>query len=565
MKKLSIVAASIIGVLGLSACSSSHSPEVQDAFTRINEKLKGGFEERVKTIEMKRQSIGQIKHGPAYHDINNYSLIETDSRRLPTSFDQRAFIKDDEEPFTVDTFSALLYSAYGIVIDVSSPDLQLLAGKKNDNSPTVADPTRRSVNADSASDYEGVIDLIGQGANETDRDDLQLKPFKFKDGTVREMLDYVSILNGLKWKYDNDFKKGYLYVYETREFSVFDFGDKVEQKATISTETSQQADSASGGTQKEVTRESSTDGWKNITESISDMLSPDGSGKASFDRKTGMVVVTDSDYALSKINNYITKMNHISTREVSVQYRIIRFKYDETTNKGVNQNSLNAGLKNNVFGSFDLEFGSGTLSPDISGNLGAFQEIMQGNFLTLANESHELLMGFLNSVGTAELAYENQVPVMNNSIFTHQGGENQEYISSIERSSISSGVGQENVTTKKDIAVDGVNMTLKPRIVGDQIQMKYSVSTSDFIGLTDAGLGAGLEGVKLKNDSSLDIDHSALFQNGVPRIVQFIHESENIASAKGLFDHSFWFFGGNENQSKAKNAVIVTMTVSYNN
>lgn len=558
MKKLSLIALSVLTVLG--GCSSSHSSKTQAIMDKVTDNLDGGFEERVKEIEPVRSVIGQVKKGPAYHDVNNYSLIETDDRRLPSSFDKPVFISDENEPYTVDSFSALLYSAYGIVLDVSSPDLDVLAEAKDDQQPSVASPFA-NITADSAGEYSE----SEQGETKsTSRDELTLKPFKFK-GTVKELLDYVTILNGIKWKYDNDFKKAYMYANETREFFIYDFGDEVETSTKITTTTSQEADSTSGGSQKEVSRENNVDAWKEITESISSMLSPDGKGKASFDRKTGLVVVTDSDYALSRINKYVDRLNDSSSKEIVIQYRVIRFKYDEKTGKGINQNYLNEGLQNNLFGSFDLQYGTGGLSPNISGNLGAFQEIMGGNFLTLANQSHEMLMGFLNSIGTANLAYENQVPILNNDIYTHQGGENQEYISSIERSTISSGVGQENITTKKDVAVDGVNMTLLPRITGDRIKVKYSISNSDFIGLTEAGLGAGNEGVQLKNDSSLDIDHTAQLKNGVPRVIQFIHEKEDSADSQGMFDHGFWFLGGNENRTQTKSAIIVTMTASYNN
>lgn len=566
MKKLSYLSASVAAAIFISGCSSSHSPKVQESLERVTKKVEGGFQEQIKELEMERGGIGKLVRGPAYHDVNDYSLIEKDERKLPTAFNSAAFITDANDSYTLDEFSALIYSSYGIILDVSSSDLDQLSNQgDNKEQPQLNESTARNqgVFSDSASDYDAVVDLIGNSNTVASRDELTLKPFKF-EGSVKELLDYVAILNGLKWKYDNEFKKAYMYVYETRDFQIFELGDNIQESTTITTTTSQEADSTSGGSQKQLSRSSSTNTWDEIMASVNSMLTQ-SAGRASFDKKSGLVVVTDNDYVLSRVNNYINKLNNIATKEVVIQYRIIRFKYDESTNKGINQNYLNGQLKSNMLGNFDLEIGSGQLSPSLTGNLGAFQEIVGGNFLSIANGSHQLLMGFLNNVGSAELAYQNQVPILNNDVYSHQGGTNQEFISSIERSAISTGVGQENITTEKDVAVDGVNMTLKPRIFGDEIIVKYSISNSDFIGLTDAGLGAGLEGVQLKTDSSLDISHTAKFQNGIPRVIQFIHESDDTADSNGMFDHAFWMLGGSESRNESKNAVIVTMTVSYNN
>ena len=294
------------------------------------------------------------------------------------------------------------------------------------------------------------------------------------------------------------------------------------------------------------------------------MLTPEV-GKASFDQTTGLIVVTDNDYTLSRINNYVETLNKMSKTEITVEYRVIRFTYSEQNNKGINQNFLNNSLQNNLLGSFDIQTGLGSLSPNIPGNLGAFQEIMSGNFLSIANQSHQLLLGFLNKLGTAESTYENRVPIINNGIYTHSGSQNQEYISSIERSSFNNNSGQENITTNTDIAVDGVNITIQPRVAGDEIFVTYSIANSDFIGLSDAGLSSGLEGIQLKQDGSFNSEQTVILKNGQTRVIQLIHEKERNTDAQGLFDKGLWFFGGGENQEKTKSAIIVTMSAYYNN
>jgi type IVB pilus formation R64 PilN family outer membrane protein len=558
----------------LAACSSSHSPEFQEDLDSVRKNTDGTFQERIKEHTPQRHEIGQVKRGPVYHDVDNYSLIERDERRLPEVFEQEAFIKDEGDAMTIDEFSALIYRSYGIALDVSSPDLAVLSNENNTDfrerggrsSPfrTIGRDAGAGVGADSVGEYDQSLDLIGDKAEDVERNSLKLKPFEF-EGTVRELLDYVTILNGLKWSYDDDFNKAYMYAYETRTFLVHDFGGNRQEQTRITTSTQQDAESTSGGSNRQTSRNSNIDIWEEIKESINGMLSPEDVGRATFNEKAGMVTVTDSDYVLSRISKYIDSLNHNVTRPVTVQYSIIRFNYSEGDNKGINQNYLNNRLTSSMLGDYSAEIGAGALSPNPAGNLGAFQQLVGGNFLSLATDSHELLMGFLNEIGTAEVAYSKQVEIMNNDIYTHQGGDNQEYISSIERSTYREGAGQENITTEKDVAVDGVNISIKPRVVGDQIRVDYSIAYSDFIGLTDAGLGAGLEGVKLKQDSSLDISHNALLKNGEFKIVEYTDETSKTSGSQGFLDHGFWFFGGNENRNVEKSVFIVTMAAFYSN
>jgi hypothetical protein len=557
--------------IALSGCAGTHSPKIQSAIDRAEEQFEGGYEERVKAYRPVRNEIGKIYTGQAYHDVNNYALIEKDKRLLPEAFDDAAFIhqsgENGEKQFTVDEFAAMIYQAYGVIVDVSSPDLLVL-----DKSSVQDQPLRpglpmnpnAGITGDATGEFEAINSLLPQTETATDRDNLKLKKFSYK-GNLRGMLDYVAQLNGVKWKYDSDFQKAYLHAFDTKIFKVFDFGDETSMQSQITTTTSQDTESTSGGSNQQFTRKAQINTWDEISESIEALLS-DSNGKATFNVKSGIINVTDSDYNLANIKRYVDELNKITTTEVVIEFRIIRFNYDDGNNNSINQNSLNAGLQNNLLGSFDMEFGMGNLSPSLTGNLGAFQELVQGNFLSIANDSHQFLMGFLNTVGTAEVAYETQVNVLNNDFFTDQEQETEEYIASIERQSSSgNGIGQDNITTERDVAVDGVSLTLKPRIIGDKIMVTYTIGSSDFIGLKDAGLGAGLEGVKLKTQGALNLGQTIPLINGIPKVIKFTQKSEESTNSQGMFDDLLWFLGGNESRSESRGAVIVTMTAYYNN
>lgn len=570
MRTFKKAAIAISTAIILAGCTGTHAPKTQKAIDRAEGEFKGGFEEQVKQYRPVRNRIGNIHTGQAYHEVNNYSLIQKDERLLPSEFSAPVFIHEDKDggkkQFTVDELSAMIYQAYGVMLDVSSPDLIILdKTASNEDQPMVglAGNPSAGITGDSTGDFQAITELLTPMEAPTDRDNLKLKKFSF-EGDLRGMLDYVAQLNGVKWKYDPDFQKAYLYAFDTQTFKVYDFGDQTNMQSQITTNTSQNTDNTSGGSNQQFSRQAQINTWEEITKSVEALLSEEH-GTATYNAKAGMINVTDSDYNLANIKRYLDELNKSTSTEIVIELRVIRVNFDDGNNNSINQNFLNSKLQNNVLGSFGLEFGAGSLSPNITGNLGAFQELVQGNFLSVANDSHQFLMGFLNTLGTAEVAYETQVNVLNNDFFTDQEQQTEEYIASINRQNSNSTNGQDNITTERDVAVDGVSLTLKPRIIGDQIMVTYSIGNSDFIGLKDAGLGAGLEGVKLKTQGALNLGQTVPLINGMPKVIKYTQKSEETTNSQGMFDDMFWFLGGNENRAESRGAVIVTMTAYYNN
>ena len=569
MKK-SIVLSLVASAILIAGCSSTHSPEIQASIDRSKDAFEGGFETQAKKYRPRRSTIGEIHTGFAYHDINDYTLIQKDERILPSVFQDAAVIKElkDNKQYSIDEFAALVYRSFGVILDTSSSDLVMLDSESEDERSSSfgrgpSEAPDSGITSDSAGNYEALSSIVGESKSTSARDRLKLKRFSF-DGTLKGLLDYVAQLNGLKWKYDETTDKAFLYRFNTEKFQIYEFADDITASSNITSDATQDSEGTSGGSKKKFSRDSDIKAWSEIKASIGDMLSDDY-GKATFNGKSGYITVKDNDYNLSQIKDYVDNLNKIATTEITVEFKIIQFEYNDADNHAINQNYLNEGLQNNLLGSFDVNFGSGSLSPDLLGNLGAFQEIMQGNFLSIATDSSQYLMGFLNTIGTAEVSYETQFTVYNNEWHNEQKQRTEEYIASISRSNYVEGNGQENISTERDVAVDGLSLSIKPKIIGDKISVSYAVNRSDFIGLKDAGLGAGLEGVKLKTQSALNLDNSVSLYNGVPKVVKLTHSNDESTSSQGMFDDLFWLFGGNETRDENKTAFIVTMTAFYNN
>jgi hypothetical protein len=563
MKGFKTIIAASVTLATLAGCSTSHTPSFQEARKKVESNTNKTFDEQIAAIKKERPDIGVIKRGFTYINPNDYSLDAGDDRRLPDNFYEDIYLKQkaDNSPYSVDELAAVIFESHGVHLDTSSSDLRVLSGQSLGSSSGL-EP--QGVTGDSAGEYSNVVDLIGENDTSSSRDELLLKPFTYK-GSLKDALDYVVMMNGLKWTYNPTFKKAYLYVNETREFFIHSFSSEQEKSTTITNSTKQDAESTQGGSQKEFKRSEKIEAWKNIEDTVLSMVDDENGETVSFDRKTGMIIATANDHSLAKIDSYIKKINETSMREINVTMSMVTFEYNEQDYKGLNINQLNTGLQNNLFGSFDVSAGLGSMSPDINGGLSAVQEIAGGNFMSLTNGPFNALMGFLNTVGTAEVGFDVAINVMNNENYTHQKVRNEEYISSIERQSFREGGGQDNVTTKKDVAVDGVNMTVRPRITGDLVTLEYDISISDFIDLISAGSSANLEGVKLKKDGAFNVNHIAKLRNGVPHVIQVIQEEEQSTESQGLLDDALWFLGGHERRKQNKSVILVTLTATFDN
>tara|TARA_R110001592_G_scaffold111525_6_gene308798 strand:+ start:7460 stop:9124 length:1665 start_codon:yes stop_codon:yes gene_type:complete len=550
--KTAVLAISVIAAL--SGCESLHSGSFDGVNKEADKIVNPTIDSLKGELKPQRGAIGQEFRGQHYVDANDYELGIVDNRKLPPVFRKTTFMSASEKaPMTIEQFAAEIFQSYKVIVDVSDPALQQTS-VDGEVPPT---PSNIGVTADTTGSIEKVASVEKEQTS-FGAPLIKLKTFEF-GGTLEELLDYVSVLNNIKWKFDKDSGKIYFIKHEIATFFVYDFAHERTLESRITTETSVEGGDSTGGSQKELQQREELTPWDDIKTTVETMIGE--SGNASFDRKTGLVSVSSSDYIISRVGNYINEINDASTQEISIAFRLVRVKVSEGNEKSINVNYLNNLLK----GKFAVAGGLGELSPDILGNASSLQEVTKGNFLTVGDGSFQALIGALNSIGTASVDAYDYVDMLNNEVYNNQGSKNQEFIASIERSVSNSDTGRDTVTTERDVAVDGLNLSLKPRVIGDRIVLDYSISSSTFDGFVDAGLGSGLEGIKLKNDSTLDLSHKAILRNGQTRVLVASSKEEKTSNSEGPVSHNAWFFGGNESDLVQKEVTLITVTASYAN
>jgi len=568
MKARKLALSAITAAIALSGCSSTHSPSFERVQKDAKELTGESYEKITDNLSPLREHVGLVYEDSDIIDVNSYTVIPEDNRVLPRSFDETFSVKkvNKDDKYTLRDLASALYHAQRIIVDTSSPDLvnanQEESGSAGQTSSGLVNEQGVTADVTGVFSPQSAFTATQPASTPVAEQEFVLKPIEFL-GTIRELLDYVAISNNIKWRYDEKRNRVYFFRYEVRKFFVYDFTLEQKYESVITNETSSDTNGTSAGSNKSLTNKEDLTPWKDIETTVNQIKSEQG--KASFDPKSGMITVRDNDYALSQIEDYIEDLNKTSTTEIIVEFRMINAKVTETNYKGINVNYLNSRLKNKALGSFAMDAGIGSMSPDVGGNLAQFQELVGGNYLTFANDTFSALMGMINTVGTAKVGAYEYITMMNNDTYNSQNSKNREYISSMEKSSSTNSDGRDNISTETDVAVDGMNISIKARVAGDQVLIDYSVASSMFDGFVDAGLGSGLEGVKLKNDSTNDIKNKAQLRNGETRILLASSKVDESSNTQGLLDEMFWWLGGNEQQETQKDVTFVTVTAYYNN
>lgn len=391
-------------------------------------------------------------------------------------------------------------------------------------------------------------------------EEQKLKKMNYK-GTLQQVLDYVGVLNGLKWKYDEKADKVFFYEKSIETFYIFEQALEIQADNKITTSSNSQGEngSASLGNQQNISMKRDENSWKDIEEELKTMISKDG--KIAFNKRQGSVVVQDNDYVLSKIRDRIEKINAEARKTITIDFSIVNVKLEDAKNLGINWNYVNTTLKNKLLGNVDLTAGSGAVAPSLGGSnisdMGGLQPLYGGNYYGIrTGDNFNMLLGMLSEIGTVNITSKTAFPSLNNHPTTYQITQNEDYVSSINREK-NSDTGDENVSTEIDTVRDGITLTVRPRIIGEQVMLEYSMSLAVNDGLTQA---PGVDGVQLPKQSNKDFSQSIIANNGQTTVIMAFQKEDGKTNAKGPGSANLWFLGGSEAYSNNKEIVVITAT-----
>ncbi len=243
-------------------------------------------------------------------------------------------------------------------------------------------------------------------------------------------------------------------------------------------------------------REDALSFWKDIELNLSKMISP--SGRYSFNKLAGLVMVADSPQVLDKIASYIDLVNAETNKQILVEVKILEVTLSRENTFGIDWNAIYKNLG-------DIK------QLTLSSNFAA-QNIVSGGLFTLTatgpkddsgtgSSGLSALIKALQSQGKVEVVSQPKIMLLNNQAAMVQVGTVTSYVANTTTTTSSVGLASTSATT--DQVQEGVSLRLMASILDDQIlvQLTPVVTTLDAIRSINMGQGTTIEAPKTSTKS----------------------------------------------------------------
>jgi type IVB pilus formation R64 PilN family outer membrane protein len=532
-----------VAPLVITACST-HTPKWQE---ENKEYHKSTQEYKDAKSQMRPNEVRYVEFNSGYYVDKTPIQIIKDKKNLPS-----VFYKDLEmfapTPVSLTDFAAEVFQK-------SNVSIKFIDNRQQPNTKGNSNSNNRNNSAATANNYvpppfpevaTGVAtNQITTSIVEVDKSQAETENDIILDykGELRGLLDFVAVKKNLKWRYDVTTNKVFFYPLETETMTVFAVAEDINLKSTVTTNTSSSNssssnDSSSDATSKneqEITFDQEQKYWEDVTKTVESMLSSEG--RVSFNKTQGKVTVTDNDYTLSQIKNYIENLNSDAYKQVTIDFKIINLKLDDARDLGVNMNFINDRL--------NFNFGNGAITAD-----NAFGSIAW----TKGND--KVLLNVLDKLGTVKVDTNISVVTANNMPVPVQVTQNQAYIKErrIESGSTDSDPIEE-VTT--DTVSQGVTATITPKAMGQNVLLNYSMNLSVIDSLETA---PGDTKIQLPITSTKNFVQRLTIRNGEPKVIAAFEKTDSKTGSKHPLNPSLWFIGGQETFSKEKEIILLIAT-----
>lgn len=245
--------------------------------------------------------------------------------------------------------------------------------------------------------------------------------------------------------------------------------------------------------------ESKEDGlsfWKDMEQNLARMISP--TGRYSFNKLAGLVMVTDSPQVLDKITGYIDLVNAEADKQILVEVKILEVTLSRENAYGIDWNAI----YKNIGGIKQVSLSSDFAAQNIA-STGLFTLTAATPNADSGTGSNGLsaLIKALQSQGRVEVVSQPKIMLLNNQAAMVQVGTVTSYVADTTTTTTQAGIASTSATT--DQVQEGVSLRLMASILDKQIlvQLTPVVTTLDQIRSIDMGSGTTIEAPKTSTKS----------------------------------------------------------------
>lgn len=370
-------------------------------------------------------------------------------------------------------------------------------------------------------------------------------------GSVAGLLDVIATKSGLFWK----FEKGEIVLrrHETKTYLVDVTPGSMTFKSSMKSDLS-----AAGGSEAALTTDSYHEvestiepesHWESTMKAVESMLSKDG--EVSIAQQIGTMTVTDTPQVQRRVEEYVKRVNAISSKQIAIKTEVLEVMSDENGNFDTSLNGLfdwKGDLTIGVEGSNILSLGVGT---DRSGDRST-----QNRWSDDSNATLDLLRQNKNvSLKTSSMMY-----AMNGQPTPFQQLDEITYLASTE---MESGDGEDSsptVTLTPGRTSQGFSMMIMPRIMSSgRVMMTFAVDNSRLNSMDEYGV-EGSTSIQLPNRSMSKYQQMVSVQPGKPLMIAGLERVEHTAQINSKFGRGSWMLGGSQKGGKRRIMTMIILT-----
>lgn len=369
------------------------------------------------------------------------------------------------------------------------------------------------------------------------------------EGTLRGLLDHVSVVSGYGWDYDAKAKTVVFTRLTVKTFTLLSAPGKQEYKGQItnkSRETSSSGSIGGGGVNQTVstadtssqTMQSNTtqyayDVWVDTEKAVKALLSPEGSVVGN--QATGTITVRDRAENVRQVATYIADINQRLSRQVALTVNVWALEVSDDAEAGIDLQA--------IFANDDVSIVAGSLS-SLGGPSTASATIVSGKL-----KGSTGVLRALKEWGKASQVTSGGGLVLSNQPVPIQSIKRIAYLAG--SSSTQSEYGQTSEITPGEVTT-GFAMTIIPHILDRRrVLLQYSINLSSLDELTEFSTNDLT--VQLPKTSTRAFSQRSQMQMGQTLVLAgFQDQTQQLANSLGLLN-----FG--RGRQYAKTLLVITI------
>lgn len=382
-------------------------------------------------------------------------------------------------------------------------------------------------------------------------------------GPLDGLLDRVAMQLGLNWRVDDG---GVTFFFlESRIYTLYALPGKTTLSTSVQSGTTAKVGvsggggggsgggnssnggvSGSAGTTQKTDVSLTTDIRGDLEKAIKSMLTP-GVGRMAFAGSTGTIIVTDRPAVLDTIGQFIGDQNHVLTKQVVLNIRVMSVTLSRKDSFGINWSMVYNAIdgRNGVSLTNVVDAGTGAIGAGVS--------ILKGPFA-----GTKLLVNALAQQGAVSTITSPSVTTLNMQPVPVQVARQTGYLAEVSTSQVAQ-VGSSTSLTP-GMVTDGFNMNLLPQIIGDTktLLLQFSINLSKLDNLRKAASG-GNE-IEIPEVSNRAFSQRVKLRSGETLVLSGFQQLGHNTTYTGAGSPHFWLFGGGRSRNDSRQVLVVLIT-----